>query len=137
MVLYQCDYKLTPWTQRCIRQADCILIVGRFDREPTLGKVSFFKENYLRIIISIQNQKVITMCVYIFSQLETQLEQFNVRAQKELILLHKEDWETPKGTLEWLNARGWLTSHHHIRCPKRIFSRKSREEQVCIVHVNN
>ena len=42
MVLYQCDYKLTPWTQRCIRQADCILIVGRFDREPTLGKVSFF-----------------------------------------------------------------------------------------------
>ncbi len=39
MVLYQCDYKLTPWTQRCIRQADCILIVGRFDREPKLGKV--------------------------------------------------------------------------------------------------
>ena len=53
-----------------------------------------------------------------------------MRAQKELILLHKEDAETPKGTLEWLNARGWLTSHHHIRCPKRLFSRKSREEQV-------
>ncbi len=62
--------------------------------------------------------------------METQLEQVNVRAQKELILLHKEDADTPKGTIEWLNARGWLTTHHHIKCPKRVFSRKSREEQV-------
>lgn len=30
---------MTPWTQRCIRQADCILIVGLGDQEPTLGKV--------------------------------------------------------------------------------------------------
>ncbi len=39
MVLYQADYRLTPWTQRCIRQADCILIVGRFDRDCKLGQV--------------------------------------------------------------------------------------------------
>ena len=28
MVLYQSDATLTPWTKRCIRQADIILIVG-------------------------------------------------------------------------------------------------------------
>lgn len=39
MVLYQCDYGMTPWTQRCLRQADCILIVARADAEPTVGKV--------------------------------------------------------------------------------------------------
>lgn len=39
MVLYKCDSTLTPWTQRCIRQADCILIVARFDQEVTVGKV--------------------------------------------------------------------------------------------------
>ena len=30
---------MTPWTQRCIRQADCILIVGLGDQEPALGQV--------------------------------------------------------------------------------------------------
>lgn len=39
IVLYQTDYTLTPWTVRCIRQADCILIVGLGDQEPTLGEV--------------------------------------------------------------------------------------------------
>ncbi|MGH0182823.1 UNVERIFIED_CONTAM: hypothetical protein FKN15_010087 [Acipenser sinensis] len=37
IVLYQSDSSLTPWTQRCIRQADCILIVGLGDQEPTVG----------------------------------------------------------------------------------------------------
>lgn len=39
IVLYQCDYTMTAWTQRCIRQADCILIVGMGDGEPLIGKV--------------------------------------------------------------------------------------------------
>jgi hypothetical protein len=39
LVLYQCDYLMTNWTQRCIRQADCILIVGLGEREPSIGKV--------------------------------------------------------------------------------------------------
>lgn len=39
IVLYQADSTLTPWTQRCIRQADCILIVGLGDQEPTVGEV--------------------------------------------------------------------------------------------------
>lgn len=40
IVLYQSDSGLTPWTQRCIRQADCIIIVGLGEQEPTVGEVS-------------------------------------------------------------------------------------------------
>ena len=40
IVLYQTDYELTTWTQRCIRQADAILIVALGDGEPALGEVS-------------------------------------------------------------------------------------------------
>ena len=42
IVLYQTDNSMTPWTQRCIRQADCILIVGLGDQEPALGEVCVF-----------------------------------------------------------------------------------------------
>lgn len=39
IVLYQSDGRLSPWTQRCIRQADCIIIVGLGEQEPTVGQV--------------------------------------------------------------------------------------------------
>ncbi|KAH9507574.1 Patatin-like phospholipase domain-containing protein 7 [Bulinus truncatus] len=95
MCLYQCDYQLTKWSKHCLKQADCILFVGLAHKDPTIGPI------------------------------EKELESIAVRAQKELILLHKEDTETPKNTAEWLNARGWLSSHHHIRCPKRVLRSKS------------
>ncbi|GAB1610265.1 patatin-like phospholipase domain-containing protein 7 [Argonauta hians] len=99
MVLYQCDNTMTRWTKHFVRQADCILIVGVATNDPTsLGEV------------------------------ETQLENIAVRAQKELILLHREGTDTPRRTADWLNARGWCSSHHHIRCPKRVFSKKSKEK---------
>lgn len=41
IVLYQCDNTMTTWSQRCVRQADCVLIVGLFERGPTVGKVIF------------------------------------------------------------------------------------------------
>ena len=44
IVLYQADNTLTPWTQCCIRQADCILVVGLGDQEPTVGAVSGLRE---------------------------------------------------------------------------------------------
>lgn len=95
MVLYQCDHQLTKWSKHCLRQADCILIVALADKEPTIGPI------------------------------EKELENIAVRAQKELVLLHQEDAETPRNTAEWLNARGWLSSHHHLRCPKRVLKVKS------------
>lgn len=94
MVLYQCDIRMTPWTQRCIRQADCVLILALANQDPAVG------------------------------QLEKQLDNMAVRAQKELILLHREEGPNLKNTVEWLNLREWCSSHHHIRCHKRVFSRK-------------
>ncbi|NXJ99675.1 PLPL6 esterase, partial [Corythaixoides concolor] len=95
IVLYQTDCTLTPWTLRCIRQADCILIVGLGDQEPALGK------------------------------LEQMLENTAVRALKQLVLLHREDGPSPSRTVEWLNMRSWCSGHLHIKCPRRVFSRRS------------
>ncbi|NWI64849.1 PLPL6 esterase, partial [Todus mexicanus] len=95
IVLYQTDWTLTPWTVRCIRQADCILIVGLGDQEPVLG------------------------------ELEQMLENTAVRALKQLVLLHREDGPSPSRTVEWLNMRSWCSGHLHIRCPRRVFSRRS------------
>ncbi|XP_042288028.1 patatin-like phospholipase domain-containing protein 6 isoform X2 [Thunnus maccoyii] len=95
IVLYQTDNSMTPWTQRCIRQADCILIVGLGDQEPALG------------------------------ELEQMLENTAVRALKQLILLHKEDGPGPSRTVEWLNMRSWCSGHLHLKCPRRVFSRRS------------
>ncbi|KAI5613052.1 patatin-like phospholipase domain-containing protein 7 isoform X1, partial [Silurus asotus] len=95
IVVYQSDSTLTPWTQRCIRQADCILIVGLGEQEPAVGK------------------------------LEQMLEGSAVRAQKQLVLLHREDGPPPRGTAEWLNMRSWISRHLHLSCPRRVFSRRS------------
>ncbi|EMP26325.1 Neuropathy target esterase, partial [Chelonia mydas] len=95
IVLYQTDCTLTPWTVRCIRQADCILIAGLGDQEPALGKLGQMLENTA------------------------------VRALKQLILLHREDGPSPSRTVEWLNMRSWCSGHLHIKCPRRVFSRRS------------
>uniref|UniRef100_A0A8C2I466 lysophospholipase n=1 Tax=Cyprinus carpio TaxID=7962 RepID=A0A8C2I466_CYPCA len=95
IVLYQTDSSMTPWTQRCIRQADCILIVGLGDQEPALG------------------------------ELEQMLENTAVRALKQLALLHREDGPGPSRTVEWLNMRSWCSGHLHLKCPRRVFSRRS------------
>ncbi|XP_024215702.1 neuropathy target esterase sws isoform X3 [Halyomorpha halys] len=94
--LYQCDHGVTPWTQRCLRQADCVLIVVLGFKEPTIGKI------------------------------ELEIERLSIRTQKELVLLHKEGVERPNNTIEWLNMRQWISSHHHILCSKRMFSRRSQ-----------
>ncbi|XP_053060262.1 patatin-like phospholipase domain-containing protein 7 isoform X3 [Acinonyx jubatus] len=48
IVLYQADSTLTPWTQRCIRQADCILIVGLGEQEPAVGEVEMYERVFQR-----------------------------------------------------------------------------------------
>nr|XP_008122938.1 PREDICTED: patatin-like phospholipase domain-containing protein 7 [Anolis carolinensis] len=53
------------------------------------------------------------------------LENTAVRAQKQLILLHREDGPLPCRTVEWLNMRSWCSAHLHLRCPRRVFSRRS------------
>ncbi|XP_043523231.1 neuropathy target esterase sws isoform X4 [Frieseomelitta varia] len=95
--LYQCDSTYTLWTQRCVRQADCILIVGLGDKPPSIGRT------------------------------EREVERLVMRTQKELVLLHKEQsGQRPTNTVQWLNMRSWVSSHHHIQCPKRMFTRRSQ-----------
>ncbi|XP_072935292.1 neuropathy target esterase sws [Epargyreus clarus] len=96
VALYQCDPSLTQWTQRCIRQADCILIVALGDKQPSIGKI------------------------------EKEIERLAIRTQKELVLLHREGGPNPCGTVHALNMRTWLSQHHHVRCPHRMFTRKSQ-----------
>lgn len=105
--LYQCDNIVTPWTQRCWRQADVILIVGVNDHGPTVGNI------------------------------EREIDRLMLRTQKELIILHAESTATrPMNTVQWLNMRSWVTKHHHIQCPKRMFTRKSPYRVVSEFHFN-
>jgi lysophospholipid hydrolase len=38
-LLCQCDMTFTPWTQRCVRQADHILLVGLAKGQTTISEV--------------------------------------------------------------------------------------------------
>ncbi|KAG5834185.1 hypothetical protein ANANG_G00258800 [Anguilla anguilla] len=53
------------------------------------------------------------------------LESSAVRAQKQLVLLHREDGAPPRGTVDWLNMRSWISRHHHLSCPRRVFTKRS------------
>ena len=57
-------------------------------------------------------------------QLERMLETSAARAQKQLVLLHREDGPAPARTVEWFNMRGWCSGHLHLCCPRRVFSRR-------------
>ncbi|RKP23278.1 hypothetical protein SYNPS1DRAFT_24704, partial [Syncephalis pseudoplumigaleata] len=73
IVLYVADSGVTsPWTQRCIRQADCILLVGLGDGDPAIGE-------YERALLGMKST-----------------------ARKELVLLHSERSCQPKSTRAWL-----------------------------------
>lgn len=97
LVLYQCDSTVTPWTRRCLRQADAVLVVARADSKPHVG------------------------------DLEKALEHTVLgRSLKVLILLHPERTNRPTRTAEWLNLRTWLTTHFHLKAPDHFFGHKQR-----------
>ena len=39
MVIYECDYEMTPWTRRCLHQADALLVVCNGTDDPDYGVV--------------------------------------------------------------------------------------------------
>ncbi|MEQ2171614.1 hypothetical protein GOODEAATRI_012641 [Goodea atripinnis] len=65
------------------------------------------------------------------------LESSSVRAQKQLVLLHREDGPPPSGTAEWLNMRSWISRHHHLSCPRRVFSKRSLPKLIGILRALN
>ncbi|KAI4196048.1 MAG: hypothetical protein LQ346_003303 [Caloplaca aetnensis] len=87
MLLYIADTNVTsPWTQTCISQADCILLVGLAEGSPSMGE-------YERFLLSMKTT-----------------------ARKELVLLHVDRYSTPGLTRKWLRNRAWINGgHHHIQ----------------------
>ncbi|CDW55863.1 neuropathy target esterase [Trichuris trichiura] len=103
IVLYLCDLELNRWTSVCIRRADCILIVANGESEPVVGSI------------------------------EQQLEKLAVRAQKELILLWEDTIKNPKHTAEWLDLRGWVSSHYHVRFRKYLFRQRDPQKLLHLI----
>ena len=86
LVLYVADtVPNSLWTQRCIRQADCILMVGLGDEDPAIGE-------FEKLLISIKTT-----------------------ARKELVLLHHNRMCKPGTTRIWLKNRLWIHAHHHVQ----------------------
>ncbi|KAF2843114.1 lysophospholipase NTE1 [Patellaria atrata CBS 101060] len=87
LVLYVADTPAkSPWTQTCIAQADCILLVGLAEGSAAVGE-------YERFLLTTKTT-----------------------ARKELVLLHSERYCPSGITRNWLRNRVWINgSHHHIQ----------------------
>ena len=101
MVLYIADTNVNaPWTQTCITQADCILLVGVAGSSPTVGE-------YERFLLGMKTT-----------------------ARKELVLLHAERYCSPGLTRRWLKNRVWVNGgHHHIQMAFRVTAEPSSHPQ--------
>ncbi|KAL8828611.1 MAG: hypothetical protein Q9191_002492 [Dirinaria sp. TL-2023a] len=91
MLLYIADTNVnSPWTQTCITQADCILLVGLAEGSPRIGE-------YEKFLLGMKST-----------------------ARKELVLLHVERYSPPGLTRKWLRNRLWINGgHHHIQMSLR------------------
>ncbi|KAJ6262934.1 hypothetical protein Dda_1492 [Drechslerella dactyloides] len=87
MVLYVADTGVNSrWTQTCISQADCILLVALADGNPGIG-------DYERYLVGMKTT-----------------------ARKELVLLHHERFVRPGLTRQWMKTRIWINGgHHHVQ----------------------
>ncbi|KAI1001197.1 Lysophospholipase [Podosphaera aphanis] len=94
LVLYVADTNVnSPWTQTCISQADCILLVGMAEGNPAIGE-------YERFLLGMKTT-----------------------ARKELVLLHADRFSHPGVTRAWLRNRVWINGgHHHVQMTFRTTS---------------
>ncbi len=86
VVLYQADADLTPWTERCVRQADLILLLIRADgatADRALERIQDF----------------FSACA--------------ITARVELVLLHGREFDTNLATPKWLGKLR-ASNHHHV-----------------------
>lgn len=85
VVLYLADpVPQSRWTRRCIRQADCVLLVADAEADPGVGA-------FERVLLGVPS------C-----------------ARRELVLLHPSMYCRSGLTRTWLNNRIWITDHHHV-----------------------
>ena len=86
-IVYEADPNVTPWTKRCIRHADQILIVAWAARNPRPGKLE---------------RTLTDRAATITAPLQS------------LVLLHPDGSCLPCGSREWLSVRN-IQNHHHLR----------------------
>jgi predicted acylesterase/phospholipase RssA/CRP-like cAMP-binding protein len=86
-IIYEADLAVSPWTERCLRQADRILLVGDAGGSPQQGVIE-------RALLPDDGARL--------------------SAQRSLVLLHPANTERPRGTGRWLEARR-LNAHYHVR----------------------
>lgn len=84
-VLYEADAGMSEWTQRCIRQADRLLLVGMGAENPGLNEIE----------------------AAVFNS-----GKFNPALRKELVLLHPQSDQLPQNTTAWLRERPVNHCHH-------------------------
>jgi predicted acylesterase/phospholipase RssA/CRP-like cAMP-binding protein len=81
--------RLSAWMQRCVEDADILLLVGEGHADPAPGAP------------------------------EAALPQATTRARLELALLHRSDCQAPENTSAWLSSRSTsafpIQAHHHVR----------------------
>ncbi|GAW16076.1 hypothetical protein ANO14919_054990 [Xylariales sp. No.14919] len=87
LVVYVADTSVAaPWTQTCITQADCILLVGLAESSPEIGE-------YERFMLGTKST-----------------------ARKTLVLLHADRDSKPGLTRSWLKTRVWINGgHYHMQ----------------------
>jgi predicted acylesterase/phospholipase RssA/CRP-like cAMP-binding protein len=83
-IIYEVDPTYTPWTKRCLRQADRIVAVGDANANPKLNPTEQMIHE----------------------------QQPNIERMIDLILMHRSQ-DLPKKTIEWIKPRT-LQSHHHV-----------------------
>lgn len=86
-IVYEADATWSPWTRRCLRQADRILLVGMAGDSPDMTEIE--------------------------REMKRRLED-HPRVRTELILIQSPDLENPSGTAQWLDCRK-VDAHHHVR----------------------
>ena len=86
-IVYEADSTASGWTERCLRQADRVLLVGQAHGTPERGAIE-------RALLPEDDARV--------------------SAQRSLVLLHAPDTARPSGTRPWLAARR-VDSHYHVR----------------------
>jgi predicted acylesterase/phospholipase RssA/CRP-like cAMP-binding protein len=86
MVVYVADPHLSPWTQRCLRQADRVLLVTEAGGSLSVGEIE--------------------------SGLQGGESEVSTRA--DLVIVHPAGTSSPTGTARWLaDRKSWV--HHHVR----------------------
>ena len=86
-VVYLTERDATPWSLRCIRQADTVMIVAPFDAEPIPGPIEAWLTGDLDPLRG---------------------------PRRELVLLHPDGSTPPRNTARRLSGRR-VDRHHHVR----------------------